>query len=115
MKSKNKITIEELFCGMRSLKTYFKKQESIINRFGVNASENPAIKIIQKRKNLLIDTAMGLTFIDLKIIFYLNNLGFDLKNKTLKALRNMCSAQCDFEKLLKIENEKMELMKDIEE
>ena len=115
MKNKKQLSIEELFCGIPNLQTYFKKQENIINRFGVNASENPAIKIIRKRRNLLIDTAKDLTYIDLKIIFYLNNLGFGLKNKVLSALRTMCSVQCDFEKLLNIENEKMELMESVEE
>ena len=110
---KKKFNLEEMFCGMPHLQSYFKTQENTIKRFGLNTENNPAIIVAKKRKELLLDTASSLTISDFKIIFYLNNLDFILKNEVLRSLKNLCTVRCDFEKLLKIENEKLSLMEDI--
>ena len=90
---KKELNLEEMFYGMPQLRRYFKAQENLIKRFGLDAEKNPAIAIAKKRKNLLLDTAGNLTISDLKIIFYLNNLDFMLKDKVLHSLKNLCTVR----------------------
>ncbi len=74
MKKKKEISIEELFCGMPLLQSYFKAQERRIKDFAGTRDGEEKIRRWEKRRNEMLQTARMIGVQDLEIIYYVKKI-----------------------------------------
>ena len=90
-----KWTIDEIFCGMPLLKAYFKELERTIKTFR-KRKDNPQLtrELLERKKDVLLQTAQSLTRIELKIVYYLRSLTCVKMRRLFHTLQDFYRAEC---------------------
>lgn len=74
MKKREEVNIEELFCGMPLLQSYFKAQERRMKDFSGTQDGEEKIKRWEKKRDEMLQTARELRAQDLEIVYYVKKI-----------------------------------------
>ena len=89
---KKELTINEIFCGMPHLKSYFQEQEKLIRKFGTGEVENPAVEDLKRKEKLLLDIVRNMNIEDLRVLQYVHNIKKLIPYRVVELLKKTSQA-----------------------